>query len=117
MAAQDSEPDSLLNLYRRLIRLRREHAALTSLERRRLATDQESIYAYLRGAGEQRVLVVLNFSEDEKLASLDLSSLGKAGQVLVATDLLNGRKLDFPTERKSVALPQLEGYGYLLIGL
>ncbi|MBW1811168.1 MAG: DUF3459 domain-containing protein [Deltaproteobacteria bacterium] len=116
VAAQNNDSASLLNLYRRLIKLRREQPALTSLERRRLATNQAAIYAYLRGAGDHPVGVILNFSQDEKQASLDLSSLGKAGQVLPATNLLNGRKLSFPIDRKTVALPRLEGYGYLIIG-
>jgi glycosidase len=63
---QDGDSGSLLNLYRKLIRMRREKPALTSPHRRRLPTDTPEVYAFLRGLGDQRLLVLLNFSPEPR---------------------------------------------------
>jgi len=66
--AQRADPGSLLNLYRKLIRLRRDKPALASSCRKRLPTDTPEVYAYLRGSGDQRLLVMLNFSPKARKA-------------------------------------------------
>jgi glycosidase len=65
---QRADPGSLLNLYRKLIRMRSEKPALRSPYRKRMPTDSEEVYAFLRGSGDQRVLVVLNFSPEPRNA-------------------------------------------------
>jgi glycosidase len=65
---QRADPGSLLNLYRKLIRMRSEKPALRSPYRKRMPTDSEEVYAFLRGSGDQRVLVVLNFSPEPRKA-------------------------------------------------
>ena len=61
VAAQQADPDSLLNLTRKLLRLRKSHPALhrgdfTPVESR------NGLLAYLRSTDEQAVLVALNFT-------------------------------------------------------
>ena len=58
--AQDTDPNSLLNLYRRLIHLRAQNSALGFGELVPLAASSDAIAAYLRRAGEHTVLVVAN---------------------------------------------------------
>jgi glycosidase len=59
--AQDADPGSLLNLYRRLIHLRMENEALAMGRLVPLsAGTTTSVAAYLRRAGEHAVLVVAN---------------------------------------------------------
>ena len=56
---QLGEPDSMLNLYRRLLRLRRRERALTRGDYALIAVTP-SLWAYERGAGRDRLLVVLD---------------------------------------------------------
>jgi alpha-amylase len=62
VAAQDSNPGSLLNLYRRLIHLRRSNDALATGKLVPLSTTSPQVAAYLRRGedGKHAVLVVAN---------------------------------------------------------
>jgi len=60
VATQDRDPASLLNLYRRLIRLRASNAALAGGELVPLAASAPHVVAYLRRDGPRAVLVVAN---------------------------------------------------------
>jgi len=60
VARQDDDPASLLNLYRRLIRLRLDHSALGIGDYVPLATSNPAVAAYLRRDGERVALVVAN---------------------------------------------------------
>lgn len=60
VAQQAADPDSLLNLYRTLIRLRTTHPALARGDF--IALDVTGAAVFLRRAGDDRVLVVINFS-------------------------------------------------------
>ena len=60
--AQDREPNSLLNLYRRLIHLRADKPSLAAGELVPLVASSDSVVAYLRRDGGQAVLVVANLS-------------------------------------------------------
>ena len=61
VAAQDGAPDSLLNLYRRLIRLHRSHPALARGSITALDAGDLGVAAFLRQTKDEDVLVVLNF--------------------------------------------------------
>lgn len=58
--AQDNDPNSLLNLYRRLIHLRAANNALGSGELIPLVSSSGAVAAYLRRSGDSIVLVVAN---------------------------------------------------------
>ncbi len=58
--AQDSDPASLLNLYRQLIHLRTANPALATGELIPLNTGNDAIAAYLRREGQRAVLVLSN---------------------------------------------------------
>jgi len=60
VAAQDTAPGSLLNLYRRLIHLRRENDALSSGRLVPLSASSPNVVAYMRRTGDHAVLVVAN---------------------------------------------------------
>jgi alpha-amylase len=62
VAAQDGDPGSLLNLYRRLIHLRKAEPALGIGRLVPLATGDSSVVAYLRRADDELVLVVANLA-------------------------------------------------------
>jgi glycosidase len=59
-ALEDADPGSLLNLYRRLIHLRRENEALATGKLVPLTASNPQVAAYLRRAGDHAVLVVAN---------------------------------------------------------
>jgi glycosidase len=58
--AMDSDPGSLLNLYRRLIHLRAQHPALGSAKLIPLDSGAETAVAYLRREGDRAALIVAN---------------------------------------------------------
>jgi glycosidase len=64
VALQTDDPDSLLNHYRSLIRLRNEHEALRLGEWIEVETDSAAVYAYLRAVDDQVLLVLMNLSAD-----------------------------------------------------
>jgi len=80
--SQEQDRDSMLALYRRLIALRRAEPAL-SVGAYKPLLAQGQLLSYLREAGEQRFLVVLNLgSRPEHIA---LSDVGQ-GEIVIASD-------------------------------
>jgi oligo-1,6-glucosidase len=65
-----ADPDSVLHYYRRLIRLRREHAVIVYGTYNLILDAHEQIYAYTRTHGDERLLVSLNFSADTPIFAL-----------------------------------------------
>ena len=80
VACQRAEPSSLLNLYRRLIALRRLRPALTRGAYRPVAVADE-VLAFVREVEGDRVLVALNFAAGP--AAVSLPSDEPAGTILV----------------------------------
>lgn len=60
VAAQEGDPNSLLNHYRELIRVRQENPALSHGDLVLLETDNPGVYAVLRQSPEQNILVLVN---------------------------------------------------------
>jgi glycosidase len=87
--AQEDDPASLLNLYRRLIHLRAENHALAAGELIPLTTGNDAVAAFLRRRANRGVLVVLNLSTttltDLRLSSAD--SVLRAGRYVPRTML------------------------------
>ncbi len=77
VAAQRQDSASVLNYFRQLTTLRRENPALVYGAYRLVQPEHPTIYAYTRDNGDQRMLVVLNFSE--RPATIDLSDYPLAG--------------------------------------
>ncbi len=75
VAAQDADPTSLLNLYRRLIRLRATNSALAAGELRALTASTDQTAAFLRAANDRAVLVVANLGATP-LAGVSVASEG-----------------------------------------
>jgi alpha-glucosidase len=62
---QEGDPDSLLNFYRRMLRLRKENPALIGGSYQAYHPRNPRNLAFLRQIPEQTCLVVLNFSDQE----------------------------------------------------
>lgn len=64
VAAQEKDPDSLLNFYRRAIALRKSLPAVRYGSYRELLHSSRKLYAYVREWEGSRLLVVCSFSEE-----------------------------------------------------
>ncbi len=85
VAAQLADPDSLLQLYRRLLALRRREPTLTIGAYRGLGASGD-VLAYVREYGERRLLVVLNTGSER--AHFDVPHAhGAGGSVVLSTHL------------------------------
>jgi alpha-glucosidase len=79
-----ADPTSFLNLYRKLLAYRRATPALHSGSYRPIDNVPQDCYVYMRQSENQRVLVMLNFSnQDRRIA---LPTLG-AGEIVISTGL------------------------------
>jgi glycosidase len=89
--AQDGDPNSLLNLHRRLIHLRAANGALGSGELVPLRASSDAVAAYLRLDGNAAVLVVANLGTTP-LTGVTIASTGRviASGRYAATSLLGG---------------------------
>ncbi|HEY0376669.1 MAG TPA: alpha-amylase family glycosyl hydrolase [Pyrinomonadaceae bacterium] len=76
VAAGEKDSDSILNFYKRLIRLRRRSAALLDGDYASVGADPH-VYAYRRATPRQTMLVALNMSGEGRKLRLDESALGK----------------------------------------
>jgi alpha-glucosidase len=88
--AEQHDPSSYLSLYRRLLALRRSHAALCIGEYSPLSGSGE-VLAYIRQAGPERMLVALNLGNDP--CTVPLESLGLQGRAVLSTHLDRGNEL------------------------
>jgi alpha-glucosidase len=81
---ESKDPDSILNLYKRLISLRRRYEALESGSLVFLDKEDPVVLAYLRrGTGSYAsILVALNLSKESRKVSVDLKGQGLQGTLL-----------------------------------
>jgi len=63
-ATQADDPSSILHLYRRILTARKRHPALRLGGYEAVETD-EAVFGYLRRHGDERLLVLSNFSDRE----------------------------------------------------
>ncbi|HXA35760.1 MAG TPA: alpha-amylase family glycosyl hydrolase [Steroidobacteraceae bacterium] len=84
VAAQESDPASLLNLYRRLLALRRMHPALSIGAYEPLAATGD-VLAFIRYFREDRLLVALNLGGEA--GALSWASSAMSGHLLLSTHL------------------------------
>ncbi len=77
------DPDSVFYTYQRLIALRRELPVVTYGIYDLLLPDHEQIYAFTRTLGDERLLVLLNFSPDTARCKLPESLKGGAPALLI----------------------------------
>lgn len=69
------DPDSILNLYRALINFRNETPALQYGSYKSLDTDSPDIFSYVREYGNEKILIMLNFSDRTIEEPLPFSSV------------------------------------------
>ncbi|MDH3497095.1 MAG: alpha-amylase family glycosyl hydrolase [Gemmatimonadota bacterium] len=90
VVSQLGDPDSLLNLYRRLLALRRRSAALQQGLYRPVDPVPDNCLAFQRTLGAERVLVAVNFTPDARSVAIGEF----AGRIAVSTHRANeGREV------------------------
>jgi len=85
VAVQDADPASLLNHYRRLIRLRQAEPALSRGSFRSIETGRDDVIAWDRAVEGRRLIVVANLA-DEAIADFPVAATDGA---VIAAELLH----------------------------
>jgi glycosidase len=109
VAVENRNPNSLLNLYRRLMRLRGTHSALRTGSLAPLPVGNDAVLAYLRGNNDYWLLVVANLS-NTTVTGVSLPTPG----LFTLRPLLGGRTIN-----RTRVLPPLaprQAYIYELTG-
>jgi oligo-1,6-glucosidase len=86
-AAQENDPDSVLNYYRRLIALRKAYPILSQGDWEMLLEDHPAVFAYRRRYEGQELLTLLNFTGQDADVTLppEVSAAGK--RLLIGSDV------------------------------
>jgi alpha-glucosidase len=93
VARQETDPTSMLSLFRALIQLRQAEPALHVGDYTAIESGHDQVFAYLRTApGADKFMVVLNFGADGP--ALDLSHTAAAAQVALSTGMRRSGEVD-----------------------
>jgi len=96
VAALSADPSSIWSLYRDLIRLRAEHAALRVGSATTLKSDRPGVYALLRAVDGETLVIVINLT-DESIDSFALAlAAGDLGGSYAVAPLLGSNELYAP---------------------
>ena len=71
---QTNIEDSILNIYKKIIQIRKRHPALTSGDWMPVMKGKHGILAYYRVHNDEQLLVILNFTNEPKQISIDIAS-------------------------------------------
>jgi glycosidase len=82
--AERDDPASVWHYYRDLISLRKEHDVIVYGDYDPLTPDHESLWAYTRTLGDDSLLVVLNFADEETTFEPPADLEGASAEVLIA---------------------------------
>jgi alpha-glucosidase len=78
VASESKDPDSVLEFYRKVLKLRHTNAELLEGDYKALNEDDASVLSYLRSYKGKAVLIALNMSDSPKKIAFDLASNGFA---------------------------------------
>jgi alpha-glucosidase len=83
VATQSQDASSILSLYRRILEARKRHLALQLGTYEAVETDR-AVFGYLRRHGDERLLVLLNFS-DHRVRPLPSTGIPEGSVMLLST--------------------------------
>ena len=81
VANQEEDPNSCLNYFREMVRLRKDNPLLVYGDYELLDREHPQIYAYTRKYDGKAMLVLLNFSEEQ--ATFNIEDSASIGEVLI----------------------------------
>ena len=123
IADQSADPNSLLSLYRRLIHIRSDHAALRVVDYYAIQTGNQAVFASLRVSRAETILVLVNLGSkplSDYTLTLDAGPL--SGDYILAP-LLDIGSFNSPTITAEggfenyLPLPELPPYGRFILQL
>ncbi|MCB9352992.1 MAG: alpha-glucosidase [Saprospiraceae bacterium] len=79
--AEEKNPNSVLSHFKKMVRLRKDNPVLVYGDYRIIQAEHPDIYAYTRTLGEQKMLVLLNFSDHN--ADIELPEAGAIAETLI----------------------------------
>ncbi|MXO86929.1 DUF3459 domain-containing protein [Altererythrobacter aurantiacus] len=109
VAQLDEQPGSLLRLYKRLLAFRKNEPALRDGAYREIHVG-ETMFAYERVLDKERLLVLLNFSDDP-VAAPPLPDSYRGGTVVFSSE-----EVDNPPEQDAAAITLRPGAGVIVRG-
>jgi alpha-glucosidase len=109
VAAEANDPDSLLNYYKALIRLRKTNPALKDGDFTLINETDQDVLAFIRKADGKAVLVALNFTPHRQKVSFDLEPQGVRGKQ-ATTVLSSFSKAGHNSSLKDLVLPPYGAY-------
>ena len=98
---QSRDPNSMLNLYRRLIRLRKTELALISGSYHPIATNYPDVFTFIREQGSEKIMVVIHFGDETHAVvhPIKQAHLGfKLGRFLHAELIMSTRDINPSTK-------------------
>jgi len=86
---ENSNPNSILNHFKKMVKLRKEHEVLIYGDYQLLAVENPDIYAYTRTLNHEKLLVLLNFTNHD--SSIELTEAKTLQTTLINNygDLIN----------------------------
>ena len=82
--AQQQDSESVFSYYKKLISLRKEHDIIVYGDYRLLMEESPSVFAYMRTLGEQKLLVLCNFTKEEQTLDIPSEAGCTEGEVLIS---------------------------------
>ncbi|UII80198.1 alpha-glucosidase [Flagellimonas sp. CMM7] len=91
VAEQEKDENSVLNYFKRMVQVRKDHLGLVYGDYQLLQEDNEQVYVYTRSMNDENYLVLLSFSEEK--ANLELGDLASSTlQLLISNDAHDAAK-------------------------
>ena len=88
VAIEEKEPNSPLNYFKKVVKLRKDNPVLVYGKYDLLDRDNPKIYAYTRTLGDEKILVMLNFSKDT--VNWNYPSLKSVNKTLLLSNYTDG---------------------------
>jgi len=108
-AAQNNDPNSVLNYFRKLVKLRKDNKVLVYGKYSLLDKGNPSVYAYTREYQGQKLLVVLNFSAAKAVANIGFNTTG--------AKMLSCNYKNVSTANRSASIIELRPYEAIIYRL
>lgn len=95
VAAQDEDPNSILNYFRSMVKLRKENPVLVYGTYELLQAEHPDVYAYTRTLNNEKMLVILNFKEHsssielEEVKDIDKTIINNYDSISIETKMIS----------------------------
>ena len=81
--SEEQDPESILNYYRKLIKLRKDYKIISDGDIKFININNQNIFAYQRGLDSQKLLIICNFSGENQIINAPDFENQKVERVLI----------------------------------